>query len=87
MAAETQVPSFERLMWPALCALKQMGGSASHQELLDKVIEIAQIPESIQNVPHTTGRESRVGYNLRWAQSYLGPSTEHWRTRRAAFGP
>lgn len=26
----------------------------------------------MQNVPHTSGRESRVGYNLRWAQSYLG---------------
>ena len=72
MAAETQVPSFDKLMWPAICALKQMGGSASHQELLDKVIELAQIPEDVQNISHTGGRESRVGYNLRWAQSYLG---------------
>lgn len=71
-ATETQVPSFDRLMWPAICALKQMGGSASHHELLDKVIEITKIPEDAQSVAHTTGRESRVGYNLRWAQSYLG---------------
>ena len=71
-SSETQVPSFDRLMWPAICALKQMGGSASHHELLDKVIEIAKIPEDAQSVAHTTGRESRVGYNLRWAQSYLG---------------
>ncbi len=71
-SSEAQVPSFDKLMWPAICALKQMGGSASHQELLDKVIEIAQIPEEVQSVAHTTGRESRVGYNLRWAQSYLG---------------
>jgi len=70
--AETQVPSFDKLMWPAISALKQIGGSASHQELLDKVIELAQIPEDVQNVPHTSGRESRLGYNLRWAQSYLG---------------
>jgi restriction system protein len=68
---ENQVPSFDRLMWPAVCALKQMGGSASHHELLDKVIEIARIPEDVQSVAHTSGRESRVGYNLRWAQSYL----------------
>jgi restriction system protein len=59
-------------MWPAICALKEMGGSASHQELLDKVIEIAHIPEDVQSFPHTTGRESRVGYNLRWAQTWLG---------------
>ena len=72
MAADIQVPSFDTLMWPAICALKQMGGSASHQELLDKVIQIAQIPEDVQNVSHAGGRESRLGYNLRWAQSYLG---------------
>lgn len=71
-SSENQVPSFDRLMWPAICALKQMGGSASHHELLDKVIEIAKIPEDVQSVAHTSGRESRVGYNLRWAQSYLG---------------
>jgi restriction system protein len=71
-SSENQVPSFDRLMWPAICALKQMGGSASHQELLDKVIEIAQIPEDAQSVAHTTGRESRIGYNLSRAQSYLG---------------
>jgi hypothetical protein len=35
-SSETQVPSFDMLMWPTICALKQMGGSASHDELLDK---------------------------------------------------
>ncbi len=72
MASETQVPSFDKLMWPALSALKQMGGSASHQELLDRVIEISKIREDVQSISHTDGRQSRVGYNLRWAESYLG---------------
>ncbi|MCZ2156996.1 MAG: winged helix-turn-helix domain-containing protein [Bryobacterales bacterium] len=35
-------------------------------------MEFAVIPEDAQSVAHTTGRKSRVGYNLRWAQSYLG---------------
>lgn len=43
-----------------------------HQELLDKVIEIAKIPETVQSVSHTTGRQTKLGYNLRWAESYLG---------------
>jgi restriction system protein len=71
MALATQVPSFDKLMWPAISALKQMGGSASHQELLDKIIEIGKIPEAVQNISHTGGRQSRVGYNLRWAESSL----------------
>jgi hypothetical protein len=87
MAAEPQVPSFDKLMWPAICALKQMGGSASHQELLDKVIELAQIPEDIQNISHTGGRESRVGYNLRWAQSYLGKYGALENTARGVWAP
>ena len=85
MAAETQVLSYDKLMWPALCALKQMGGSASHQELLDKVIEIAHIPEDVQSIPHTTGRESRLGYNLRWAQSYLGKYSALENTSRGVW--
>jgi restriction system protein len=71
-STEPRVPSFDRLMWPAICAPKQMGGPASHHELLDKVIEIAKIPEDAQSVTNTTGHESRLGYNLQWAQSYLG---------------
>lgn len=71
-ATEPKVPGFDRLMWPAICALNEMGGSASHHELLDKVIEIAKIPEDVQSIAHTTGRESRVSYNLRWALSFLG---------------
>ncbi|MGQ9919062.1 MAG: winged helix-turn-helix domain-containing protein [Bryobacteraceae bacterium] len=71
-SSKTQVPSFDQLMWPAIDALKQMGGSASHQELLDKVIEIAKIPEDAPSVAHTTGRQSRVSYNLRWAESHVG---------------
>ena len=39
---------------------------------MTRAVELAQIPEDVQNISHTGGRESRVGYNLRWAQSYLG---------------
>jgi restriction system protein len=72
MPSEVQVPTVDRLMWPVVCALKQMGGSASHHELLQKAIEFAHIPEDVQNVLHITGHESRVSYNLRWAETYLG---------------
>ena len=39
-AATPAVPTFDALMIPALKALKAMGGSASNQELLDKVIAL-----------------------------------------------
>ena len=37
------VPSFDELMWPTLRALKAMGGSATNEELLAKIIELENI--------------------------------------------
>jgi hypothetical protein len=38
------VPSSDALMWPTLEALKAMGGSGTNEELLAKVIEVANVP-------------------------------------------
>lgn len=66
-----RVPTYDELMWPALKALKAMGGSASNEELLAKIIELEIIPESIQTFMHTDHRQTRLGYNLAWAKTYL----------------
>ena len=71
MRPEPAVPTFDVLMWPALVAMKELGGSATHDELLEKVIELEHIPEAVQNVMHTE-RKTKVSYNLAWAKTYLG---------------
>lgn len=48
-----------------------MGRSATNEELLAKVIEIANISAEVQAVPHTDSRETKVAYNLAWAKTYL----------------
>jgi restriction system protein len=58
-------------MWPALNALKAMGGSASNEELLARIIELENIPENIQTSMHADHRQTRLGYNLAWAKTYL----------------
>lgn len=58
-------------MWPAILALKELGGSAANDELLAKVVEVMRLPPETQNVPHTDGRQSKVSYNLHWAKTYL----------------
>jgi len=65
------VLTFDALMVPALNALKAMGGSASNQELLDKVIELEAFSEEIQNFLHTDNRQTKLNYNLAWARTYL----------------
>ncbi len=73
MPPEPNVPTFDALMWPALVAMKELGGSATHEELLEKVVELEHIPEAVQNIMHTE-RQTKVSYNLAWAKTYLGKS-------------
>jgi restriction system protein len=71
MRPEPTVPRFDALMWPALIAMKELGGSATHDELLEKIIELERIPESVQNVMRTE-RRTKLSYNLAWAKTFLG---------------
>lgn len=71
MPTEPKAPKYDELMWPALVAMKALGGSATHEELLEKVIELEKIPEAVQNIMHTE-RQTKIGYNLAWAKTYLG---------------
>jgi restriction endonuclease Mrr len=41
------------------------------RELLEKIAEIAAIPETVQNVMHAQ-RQTKLSYNLAWAKTYLG---------------
>ena len=69
--AAPAVPTFDALMIPTLKALMAMGGSASNQELLDKVIELEGFSEEVQNFLHTDHRQTKLNYNLAWAKTYL----------------
>lgn len=66
-----KVPAYDALMWPALKAFRALGGSGSNDELLAKVIELEGFPESVQSFMHTDHRETKLGYNLAWAKTYL----------------
>jgi restriction system protein len=55
-AEASQVPAFDELMWPTLKALKAMGGSASNEELLAKIIELEHVPEDVASFIHSDHR-------------------------------
>lgn len=67
----TIVPTFDKLMWPTVQALKSLGGSATNEELLAKVTELLKLPTEVQAVPHSDGRQTKVSYNLAWAKTYM----------------
>ncbi len=65
------VPTPDKLLWPTIVALKSLGGSASNEELLEKVIEIESLPDDVTSVIHSDNRQTKLNYNLAWARTNL----------------
>ncbi|MDC7676223.1 restriction endonuclease [Asticcacaulis machinosus] len=65
------VPTYDRLIWPTLKALRALGGSGSNEEIYDKIIENEGFSEEIQQVPMTGHNKGKLEYNSFWARTYL----------------
>ncbi|WP_284177978.1 restriction endonuclease [Rhabdaerophilum sp. SD176] len=71
MKMDKRVPKFNDLMWPMIVVLREMGGSATIEELEEKVGEKLNISEDILSIPHGDTGRTQVGYRLAWARTYL----------------
>lgn len=71
MTAAPTIPKFDELFIPALTALKALGGSASNDELSEKVAEVVGISAEARETLHGDGPMSEFDYRLAWAKSYL----------------
>ena len=63
-------PEFIRFFKPILQILKESGGSGTTSEVIDRAIELLQIPESEQEVTLKNG-QSRVRNQVQWGRLYL----------------
>lgn len=71
VATGVVVPRHLDLMNPTLEALRQLGGSASIAELVDKVVDLLRPSKAILEHPHGDGRGTELEYQLAWARTYL----------------
>src|SRR5712692_6746827 len=73
MPDQAQVPEYRRLFNPVLQALKALGGSASIEELEQRVASDMKLPDGVLAVPHAGehGGRSEFAYRLAWARTYL----------------
>ena len=70
----TKVPTYDKLLWPTLLALKALGGSGSIQEIEAKVAQLAGFTDQQLSVPHqgkVSRRWSEISYRQAWARTYL----------------
>lgn len=63
-------PKYHELFNPLLQALRELGGSASIQELEESVSRILSLSEDDINQIHQ-GNRTKFSYNLAWARTYL----------------
>ena len=61
---------FVRWFGPLLQALRDLGGSASPREALDRIAQIEKVPESLRNEILKSGQE-RFYNQVHWARQYL----------------
>lgn len=70
---EPAVPTFQELMNPVIQALKDLGGSGTIEEINNRAMEIAGIPDRLLEILHNPerGNQTEVEYRLAWARTYL----------------
>jgi restriction system protein len=66
-----RIPQYDELMWPALTALKSLGGSATVREMYERVVEDEGFTEEQQSVFTKDGRMPQIQYRLHWARTHL----------------
>ena len=69
---KTKVRQSEFVRWfgPLLQALRDLGGSASPREALDRIAQIEKVPDSLRNEILKSGQE-RFYNQVHWARQYL----------------
>lgn len=68
---EISIPPAYTMAWPAIVAIKDLGGSATNDEITRKVAEVLSLSEQQQAVPHGDGSRSEIEYRLAWARTML----------------
>lgn len=66
-----QIPKFSDLLLPTLKAVTRLGGSGSISEIVSTVIDLERFTEEQQDVLHNGGPETKIGYRVAWARTYL----------------
>ena len=68
---DTYIPKWNELLGPTIRALNALGGSATIQEIADKVVELEEFTPEQLAVPHGDTGRSEIEYRLAWARTIL----------------
>ena len=66
-----KIPTQRQLMWPALQAMRKLGGSAHIAEISEQVAEQERFSEELMGIMHGRSSQSEIDYRLAWARTRL----------------
>jgi restriction system protein len=66
-----EIPPYHEFLWPAVQAVRELGGSASISEMVETVIKRGNFTDAQQAVLHQDGPGTEIAYRLAWARTYL----------------
>lgn len=70
-----KVPQRDELFEPTLQALRDLGGSGSNDEIVERVEQILDIPEEVAEVSHLGSKtQTELEYRVAWAKTLLKKS-------------
>lgn len=63
------IPPAHSFAWTVVVALRDLGGSGSIEEINEKCVELRDLTDEQQSVPHKRGNRTEVEYRLAWART------------------
>ena len=70
MSLPKDFPSYDVLIEPTFLAIKELGGSANNEEIIERLMLNCKFPEEFQNYQHNKS-QSVLEYRAAWARTYL----------------
>ncbi|WP_165485683.1 winged helix-turn-helix domain-containing protein [Protofrankia symbiont of Coriaria ruscifolia] len=65
------VPTYDQLLWPAVSALRELGGSGTIAEIDERVFEQEGFTPEQRGQLHGDGPRTEIEYRLAWARTHL----------------
>jgi restriction system protein len=66
-----ELPKHDGLFWPVVNALKELGGSADNDQLVETVSEILGLEDDLTAIPHGNGPMTEIAYRIAWVKTWL----------------
>jgi restriction system protein len=71
VTAAVEIPKYYQFHWPIIVAFRELGDSATIEELNSRVITDGGYTEDQQAVLHHDGPNTEIEYRLAWGRTYL----------------